>query len=102
MSFKLKLENSRILKGIIETLSSIIDETEFLVTPEEVQNLVVGVNDGKPIFLRDVATVRHGPDQSEQYAWFGTGPAADTKNINEKGEFPAVTIAIAKQGTNGA
>ena len=35
MSFKLKLENSRILKGIIETLSSIIDETEFLVTPEE-------------------------------------------------------------------
>ncbi|MCK4863976.1 MAG: efflux RND transporter permease subunit [Gammaproteobacteria bacterium] len=73
----------------------------FLVTPEEVKNLVVGVNEGKPIFLRDVATVRHGPDQSEQYAWFGTGPAAKTKNINEKGEFPAVTIAIAKQpGSN--
>jgi proliferating cell nuclear antigen len=35
MSFKLKLENSRILKGIIETLSSIIDETEFEVTPEQ-------------------------------------------------------------------
>ncbi len=35
MSFKLKLENSRILKGIIETLSSIIDETEFRVTPKE-------------------------------------------------------------------
>jgi len=35
MSFKLKLENSRILKGIIETLASIIDETEFVVTPKE-------------------------------------------------------------------
>ena len=35
MSFTLKLENSRILKGIIETLSSIIDETEFRVTPKE-------------------------------------------------------------------
>jgi len=35
MSFTLKLENSRILKGIIETLSSIIDETEFLVNPKE-------------------------------------------------------------------
>jgi len=35
MSFKLKLENSRILKGIIETLASIIDETEFRVTPKE-------------------------------------------------------------------
>ena len=35
MSFSLKLENSRILKGIIETLSSIIDETEFRVSPKE-------------------------------------------------------------------
>ncbi|MFW9876431.1 MAG: proliferating cell nuclear antigen (pcna) [Candidatus Thorarchaeota archaeon] len=37
MSFTLKLENSRILKGIIETLASIIDETEFRVTPKEFQ-----------------------------------------------------------------
>lgn len=73
----------------------------FLVTPEEVQNLVVGVSEGKPIFLRDVATVKNGPDQPEQYAWFGTGPSASSKNINKKGEFPAVTIAIAKQpGSN--
>lgn len=34
MSFTLKLENNRILKGIVETLASIIDETEFRVTPE--------------------------------------------------------------------
>lgn len=73
----------------------------FLVTPEEVQNLVVGVNNKKPIFLRDVAVVKNGPDQPEQYAWFGTGPSAKAKNIEKKGEFPAVTIAIAKQpGSN--
>ena len=35
MTFTLKLENSRILKVIIETLASIIDETEFRVTPKE-------------------------------------------------------------------
>ncbi|TFG08351.1 MAG: proliferating cell nuclear antigen (pcna) [Promethearchaeota archaeon] len=35
MSFTLKLENSRILKGIVETLASIIDETEFRVNPKE-------------------------------------------------------------------
>lgn len=35
MSFSLKLENSRILKVIVETLSNIIDETEFRVTPDE-------------------------------------------------------------------
>ena len=73
----------------------------FLVTHEEVQNLVVGINAGMPVFLRDVATVKKSFDQSEQYAWFGTGPSASSKNINDKGEFPAVTIAIAKQpGSN--
>jgi proliferating cell nuclear antigen len=35
MSFTLKLENSRVLKGIVETLASIIDETEFQVTPKD-------------------------------------------------------------------
>lgn len=35
MSFTLKLDNSRVLKGIVETLSSIIDETEFKVSPKE-------------------------------------------------------------------
>lgn len=35
MSFTLKLENSRILKVIVETLASIIDETEFRVSPSE-------------------------------------------------------------------
>lgn len=35
MSFTLRLDNSRILKVITETLSSIIDETEFKVTPKE-------------------------------------------------------------------
>jgi len=35
MSFTLKLENSRVLKGIVETLASIIDETEFRVTTKD-------------------------------------------------------------------
>ena len=35
MSFTLYLENSRILKGIVETLAGIIDETEIKVTPKQ-------------------------------------------------------------------
>jgi len=35
MTFSLKMNNGRLLKGIIETLSSIIDETEIFVTPKE-------------------------------------------------------------------
>lgn len=33
--FTIKLENGKILKGLIETLASIIDETELVVTPKE-------------------------------------------------------------------
>ncbi len=73
----------------------------FLTTAEEVSSLVVGVKEGNPIYLRDVAEVHLGPDQPEQYVWFGTGPAAAAKGIEGEGSFPAVTVAIAKQpGTN--
>ncbi len=73
----------------------------FLTTPAEVRSLVVGVHNGQPVYLRDVATVRRGSDQPEQYVWMGTGPAAASKGIAVQGRFPAVTVAIAKQpGTN--
>jgi len=73
----------------------------YLSTVDEVQDLIVSVHEGKPVYLRDVAEVRRGPPQPEQYAWLGTGPGASSKGIELRGEFPAVTIAIAKQpGTN--
>lgn len=46
--FELKKDNSRILKGIIETLSSIIDEAEFTITPEA---LIVSAMDPSKICL---------------------------------------------------
>jgi multidrug efflux pump subunit AcrB len=73
----------------------------FLTKVDEVGSLVIGVYKGRPIYLSDVATVRKGAYQPEKYVWFGTGPAAEAKQITARGEFPAVTIAIAKQpGTN--
>ena len=73
----------------------------FLSNVEEVRNLIVGVHENKPVYLRDVASVRRGPDQPEQYVHMGTGPSAGAKAIDSRGEFPAVTVAIAKQpGTN--
>ena len=74
---------------------------EFLSRAEEVAQLVVAMHEGAPVYLEDVAQVNLGPDNPEQYVWFGTGPAAATKGITQQGQFPAVTIAIAKQpGTN--
>ena len=69
----------------------------YLSSAEEIENLVVGVTNNAPVYLRDVATVNIGHDQAEQYVWFGTGPAAADKNITHKGQFPAVTLAIAKK-----
>ncbi len=80
-----------------------IQAGSFLTTAEQVAELVVGLHDGVPVYLSDVAEVRLGPDQAEQFVWFGTGPAAAHKQISVAGEYPAVTIAVAKQpGTNAA
>ncbi|MEO5339137.1 MAG: efflux RND transporter permease subunit [Magnetococcus sp. MYC-9] len=74
---------------------------EFLSTAEEVAELVVGFHNGAPIQLRDVAQVRLETGQPETYLWFGTGMEAGKKTIVPRGEFPAVTLVVAKKaGTN--
>ena len=73
----------------------------FLVSVDEVQSLVVGVHDGKPIYLSDVAEIRQEPDQPDLYEWYGSGPAGSHLGVTSVGEHPAVTVAIAKKpGTN--
>ncbi|NOX76455.1 MAG: efflux RND transporter permease subunit [Gammaproteobacteria bacterium] len=67
---------------------------QFLTSADEVAQLVVGVNDGQPVRLSDVATVRLGADQPEHYVWTGFGPASTVKGA---GEHAAVTIAVAKK-----
>ncbi len=73
----------------------------FLGTPEEVGDLVVGVRNGVPVYLRDVATVELGPDRPEQYVRFISGPAAQSTAAGVAVAYPAVTVAVAKKpGTN--
>lgn len=68
----------------------------FLLTPEEVADLVVGVKDGSPIFLHDVAQVRYEPDRPEQYVTTAAG-AATIASGAPADRRPAVTLAIAKK-----
>jgi multidrug efflux pump subunit AcrB len=70
---------------------------EFLADRDEVAQLVVAVHEGRPVYLQDVAQVRSGPDQPEQYVTFGTGPAAVQRGIEFDGRAPAVTIAVSKK-----
>ncbi|MCU7855315.1 MAG: efflux RND transporter permease subunit, partial [Candidatus Thiodiazotropha sp. (ex Lucinoma borealis)] len=73
----------------------------FLTSAEEIGSLVVGVHEGKAVYLRDVAEVTHQPDQPKQYVWMGTGPQGNLKQLPDGGKFPAVTVVVAKKaGTN--
>jgi len=59
---------------------------------EDVGSAVIGVVNGKPVWLKDVATVADGPEEPAQYAWMLTKAGDDA---------PAVTLAVAKKpGTN--
>jgi len=89
---------------------------DFLRTSEDVGAVVVGVSAGRPVYLRDVASVQDGPEEPANYVLFGFGnravgpglaPAAgfETDKAGPRagptGEFPAVTIAVSKRkGTN--
>jgi multidrug efflux pump subunit AcrB len=75
----------------------LVQTGNFLSNANEVKQLVIGVAQGKPIFLRDVADVQDGADQPSSYVWLGTGPAAADKQIKAKGEYTAVTLAITKK-----
>ena len=77
----------------------------FLKTAEDVRRLVVGVYDGRPVYLENVADIIDGPEEPENYVFFGTGPASEEIGIRDKespmGVYPAVTLTVAKRkGTN--
>ena len=65
----------------------LVDTGNHLASAEEVRDLVVGVFEGRPVHVRDIAEVRDGPDLPSRYLWIGVGGA----------EHPAVTLAITKK-----
>ena len=73
----------------------------YLKTAEDVSWLVVGLRNGNPIYVRDVARVFQGPEETVRLVSYSSGPAHDG-SAPEADDAPAVTIAIAKkEGTNG-
>ena len=91
------LRNALLASNVVAHAGSVVtDNTNipvtagtYLANQQDVAELVVGVIDGKAVYLEDVAEVRAGGDQPEQYVRFGNAPA--------------VTIAVAKKpGTNAA
>jgi len=69
----------------------------FLQTADDVANLVVGVNNNQPVYLRQIAKVEEGPETPAQYVSFGHGKEDLSKGETAGVDYPAVTISIAKK-----
>ena len=68
---------------------------------DELGGAVLGVYDGRPVHLRDVASVADGPDEPSSYVWMLAGAAGGAKSLPGRLDAPAVTVAVAKKpGTN--
>ena len=83
----------------------------FLHTAEDVGSIVVGVFNGSPVFLHDIAKINDGAEEAADYVFYGAGAAARGVaggRPKEEGAaaadgpvLPAVTISVAKRkGTN--
>jgi multidrug efflux pump subunit AcrB len=68
----------------------------FLTSSEDVASLVVGMNAGMPVYLKQIASIEEAPATAAQYVSFGYGKA-DTLSRKYKSTYPAVTFAIAKK-----
>ncbi|MEN6625540.1 MAG: efflux RND transporter permease subunit [Candidatus Sumerlaeia bacterium] len=100
VAWALGVHNVQLPAGSIDKADASIkiEAGSFIAGVRDLENLVVNVVDGIPVYLKDVARVIDGPDEATTYTWVGFGPAGADK---EPRLYPAVSIAVAKQrGTN--
>jgi multidrug efflux pump subunit AcrB len=75
-----------------------VETGEFLTSAEDVASLVVGVHNGKPVYLREVAQVEAGAAQPQRYVWFTPGAAdAAAAGVQAGQVYPAVTLTVSKK-----
>jgi multidrug efflux pump subunit AcrB len=64
---------------------------------DEVGRVVVGVKDGRPVYVSNVARVIDGPEEAQDAVFFSPGPAGADERAPAGSEHAAVTVAIAKR-----
>ena len=77
-----------------------VEAGRFLGKADDLKQVVVGVYQGRPVYLRDVAAeIVDGPAEPRDYVLFANAVGAPPDAL--RGEYPAVTITLAKRkGTN--
>ncbi len=102
--------NVNVRAGTMDRLNreAVVDVGPFLKSPLDLNDLMIGLHNGRPVFLRDVADILDGPEEAVSYTRIAFGPGAahdqETRDVStaRPGESrPQVTIAVAKRkGTN--
>jgi len=95
----LQAQNSRQTTGTFAGPSgdSTVRVGQFLKQPDQVASAVVATQNGRPVFLSDVAKVKDGPDDPTAYISFGEGRASTAAGSALPAIEPAVTISVAKR-----
>ena len=91
----LQQANRQFLAGRLTTNNRevVVETGAFITNAEEAGSVVVGTFHGKPVYLREVASIVDGAEEPNQYVFFGLGSASAA----ESREQPAVTLSIAKR-----
>jgi multidrug efflux pump subunit AcrB len=72
----------------------LITTGKFLTSADDVENLVVGLNKNRPVYLRQVASVQDGPSTAKVMCLWLWKTNDNYKSAQS--EYPAVTISVGK------
>ncbi|MGW8271899.1 MAG: efflux RND transporter permease subunit, partial [Thermodesulfovibrionales bacterium] len=75
----------------------LLDAGRFLKGPEDVGQVVIGVHQGRPVYLRSVASIVDGPEEPSNYVLMGlsSGAAGNPDAQAQQGLAEAVTVTVA-------
>ncbi|WP_282071156.1 efflux RND transporter permease subunit [Polaribacter atrinae] len=98
VSEMIKANNSQLSAGSFDKNDTefLINTGKFLESVTDVENLVVGVQQNRPIYLKQVAKIIDGPEIPKNYVSLGFGKGS-VKSTDYTSEYPAVTISVAKR-----
>ena len=75
-----------------------VESGPFIHSAEDIKEIVLGVRNGAPIYIKDIAKIIDGAAQTERLVWFG-------EKSNTSGAapvFPAVTMSVTKNAGENA
>lgn len=98
VSEMIKANNTQLTSGSFDKNDTefLVNTGKFLTSVTDVENLVVGVQQNQPIYLKQIATIVDGPEIPQNYVSLGFGKVS-VKSAEYKSEYPAVTISVAKR-----